>query len=146
MFTEKELKMMSMKIKGQSNKEIAAELSVSEPDVSQTLARMRNKITSVKDSIELLSEIGILKEGPKLVLTEKGRQFKKEELEIKNHYQSRGCIVQTKTRIMVEELFPKQVIFSTLYGGFVVKNTTEYMTVDKKAYAEKALKTSVISG
>lgn len=146
MFTEKELKMMSMKIKGQSNKEIAVDLCVSEPDVSQTLSRMRNKITSVKDSIALLSEIGILKEGPKMVLTEKGRQFKKEDLEIKNHYQITGRMHQAKTRIIAEELFSKQVIFSTLYSGFVVKNTTEYLIVDEKAYAEKALKTSGISG
>ena len=74
-FTEKELKMMSMKIKGHSNKDIAAEMNVSEPDVSQTLARMRSKITSVKDSVALLTQIGILHEGPKLVLTEKGREF-----------------------------------------------------------------------
>jgi len=73
MFSKKELDVIRMKMRGLMNKDIAKNLGVSEPDISQTLKRLREKVRTVQDSIELLTSLGMIKEGPKYVLTEKGR-------------------------------------------------------------------------
>jgi len=73
MFTKKELEAFRLKLRGLMNKEIAENLRVSESDISQTLSRLREKIKTVQDSITLLMEMGVIREGPKYVLTEKGR-------------------------------------------------------------------------
>lgn len=144
MFTEKELKMMSMKIKGHSNKDIAAEMNVSEPDVSQTLARMRSKITSVKDSVALLTQIGILHEGPKLVLTEKGREFsKKLETEFKKMYTVNTCEVKLQPHMFGKQVFGSQTWLTNIYGEKPFRrNNSPVIIMDKTAYTENA----VVSG
>ena len=73
MFTEKELKAFKLKLQGLMNKEIAKSMNVSESDISQTLSRLRRKIVTVQDSIALLTDMGVIREGAKYVLTEKGR-------------------------------------------------------------------------
>jgi len=64
-----------MKLEGSMSKEIAEKLSVSEADVSQTLSRLRRKVKTIQDSTELLMEMGVVQEGPKYVMTEKGRKI-----------------------------------------------------------------------
>lgn len=75
MFTEKELNVARMRLEGLMNKEIAQKLNVSEADISQTISRLTEKIKTVQDSVELLMNMDVVKEGPKYTLTEKGRRL-----------------------------------------------------------------------
>lgn len=73
LFTPKELKVAKMKREGLMNNKIAEELRVSEADISQTLSRLSRKLTNIQNSTKLLMEIGVIREGPKYVMTEEGR-------------------------------------------------------------------------
>lgn len=64
-----------MKLVGSMNKEIAQELDVSEADISQTISRLTEKVKTVQDSVELLMKMDVIQEGPKYILTEKGRRL-----------------------------------------------------------------------
>lgn len=64
-----------MRLEGLMNKEIAQELNVSEADISQTISRLTEKVKTVQDSIGLLTNMDIIQEGPKYILTEKGRRL-----------------------------------------------------------------------
>ena len=75
MFTDKELKVARLRLEGLMSKDIAKKLNVSEPDVSQTISRLTKKVKTVGDSIELLMKMDIIVEGPKYILTEKGRKL-----------------------------------------------------------------------
>ena len=75
MFTDRELEVARMKLKGLMNKEVAKKLEVSEAYISQTINRITEKVKTVQDSIELLRGMEVIKEGPKYVLTEKGRKL-----------------------------------------------------------------------
>lgn len=74
-FTDKELKVARMRLQGLMNKEIAQELTVSEADISQTISRLTGKVKTVQDSVELLMKMDVIHEGPKHILTEKGRRL-----------------------------------------------------------------------
>jgi len=75
LFTEKEIKVARMRLEGLMNKEIAQKLNVSEADISQTISRLTDKIKTVQDSVGLLVDMDVVKEGPKYTLTEKGRRL-----------------------------------------------------------------------
>lgn len=77
MFTSKELQIARMKLQGLMNKEIAQKLGVSDAYISQTLNRLSTKIRGVQDSIELLKNMNVIQEGPKYVMTDKGRRLAK---------------------------------------------------------------------
>lgn len=77
MFTEKEVQIARMKLQGLMNKEIAQKLGVSDAYISQTLSRWSAKIKTVQDSVGLLMKMNIIQEGPKYVMTEKGRKLAK---------------------------------------------------------------------
>ena len=64
-----------MRLAGLMNKEIAQELDVSEADISQTIRRLTGKVKTVQDSVELLTKMGVIHEGPKYMLTDKGRRL-----------------------------------------------------------------------
>jgi len=80
-FTEKELNVFKMKREGASNKDLAVALNVSESDISQTINRIKSKISTVQDSIELLTSIGVFSEGQRYELTQKGREMVSSMLE-----------------------------------------------------------------
>lgn len=75
MFTDKEIQVARMKLQGLMNKEIAETLGVSDADISQTLSRLTGKVKTVQDSTELLMKMGVIQEGPRYVLTKKGRKL-----------------------------------------------------------------------
>ena len=75
MFTDKELKVARMRLEGLMNKQIAQKLDVSEADISQTISRLTGKVKTVQDSVELLKKMDVIQEGPKYILTEKGRRL-----------------------------------------------------------------------
>jgi len=75
LFTEKELKVVKMKLDGLMNREIARQLRVSEEDVSQTLSRVRNKIRKVEDSILLFESLNLINGGIEFRLSDKGKRL-----------------------------------------------------------------------
>ena len=141
MFKEKELKVASMKLRGLSNRQIAEKLEVSEPDVSQTLGRIRGKITGVKDSVSLLTQIGVIHEGPMLALTEKGREL----TDIGKMSSSRYRLIQSKTSVNAK-LVPNKLIFPTtidipqIYGSSVIQRTMHQGFIERKSYKEMEIK------
>lgn len=61
--TEKEYKIAEMKLKrGLSNREIAKRLRVSESYVSKTLKNILRKMTTIKSTIEVYKELGLIKD------------------------------------------------------------------------------------
>jgi DNA-binding CsgD family transcriptional regulator len=146
MFSENELKITSLKIRGLSNKEIAAKLNVSEPYVSQVLGTVRGKIGSVKDSVSLLTQMGVLHEGPMLSLTEKGREFT-------DMYGKSGvnCFKVAKTvgqlslgvhQVSLEEeiLYPSSIKSLQIYGFSTVFSSLGSKLLASKAYKEISVK------
>ncbi len=75
MFTDRELEIARMRLKGQKNKDIAKKLGFSESYISQTVKKITQKVKTVQDSIVLLEGMEVIKEGPKYILTEKGRNL-----------------------------------------------------------------------
>jgi predicted DNA-binding protein YlxM (UPF0122 family) len=74
-FTEKELKVLKLKLQGIMNREIAQQLNVSEEDISQTLSKIRQKIHKVEDSIRLCESLGLIESGPRFRLTDEGKRL-----------------------------------------------------------------------
>jgi len=71
-FTQREQKIMQLRLSGSSNREIAEELNVTDPAITQTFRRIRKKIRAIKDSSHLLMQLGIMETGPDFRLTETG--------------------------------------------------------------------------
>ena len=70
--TEKQKEILKLKLEGRSNGEIAKKLSVSDEYISQTLKLVSGKIQTVKDSIELFTDLGLMESGPVFRLSEEG--------------------------------------------------------------------------
>jgi len=142
LLTEKELKIASMKLKGLANKEIATELNVSEPYISQTLAKIRLKIRSVKDSVSLLTQMGLLPKEPMLILTEKGRELATID---SNKLSTRYTTVKTKQHISVKipfgnYIFPTSANYLKIYGASLIQKSLSQNKLEKKTYKETELK------
>ena len=73
-FSKKEIEILELYLKNKKNKEIAEELDVSEPYISQTLSKIRIKLESIEDSLELLEGLGIVNAISPMRLTETGRK------------------------------------------------------------------------
>jgi len=137
-FTEKELKVFGMKREGLSNKDIAKKLNVSEADISQTLMRIKRKIKTVRDSIELLMSIGVIKEGPKYVLTPEGRELTESRIakappkfiEASKTYNLVYLI--PKTNIIGLNIFTEKLLGNQRYIGY----TWDIKIQKSKTYAE----------
>jgi len=77
-FTKRQIEIARLKIRdGLSNREIAKELGISETAVRQHLCRLREKIRTMHDSLELLTEIELITPS-RYKLTEKGRAIIRE--------------------------------------------------------------------
>jgi len=137
-FTEKELKVASMKLKGLANKEIAGELDVSEPDVSQTLARIRSKIGSVRDSVSLLSQIGVIREGPALILTEEGRRLAdRRESRISHSGPTKLEVKMVSVKGGFSSvIFPAEIGSLQTYETFTIQSSLQKRDVERKTYKE----------
>lgn len=82
-FTPKEIEIFKAWVQGRKNKEIAEDLGVSEPYVSQTVSKIQTKVTTLDNSFELLKDIGIIEPMKSLKLTDEGRKsFQRETLNI----------------------------------------------------------------
>lgn len=73
-FSKKEIEILELYLKNKKNKEIAKDLDVSEPYISQTLSKIRIKLESIEDSLELLEGLGIVNTVSTIQLTETGRK------------------------------------------------------------------------
>lgn len=71
--TDRQMEVFALKRNGLSNREIAQRLDTTEPNISQILKRVREKIQSVEDTVNLLIQLGEFKEGPRISLSERGR-------------------------------------------------------------------------
>ena len=77
-FSEKEIEILQLYLQKKKNKEIADELKVSEPYISQTLSKISLKLESLENSLELLENLGLVDKVSPIRLTETGRKsFKK---------------------------------------------------------------------
>ncbi|MEM3760647.1 MAG: LuxR C-terminal-related transcriptional regulator [Candidatus Bathyarchaeia archaeon] len=72
LLTEKQKKILELKLKGMSNREIASALGSSDEYISQTLKQITSKIQTVKDTIELFTELGLIEKSPTFRLSEEG--------------------------------------------------------------------------
>ena len=70
-FTDKQVKILELRIQGLRNKEIANKLNVSDVDVSQTINKIREKIKKVDDTLSLFENMGIIENKNTLRLSDK---------------------------------------------------------------------------
>lgn len=73
-FSVKEIEILKLYLQKKKNKEIAKDLEVSEPYISQTLSKIRSKLKSLEDSLELLESLGMIDTTSSIRLTETGRK------------------------------------------------------------------------
>ena len=71
LLTEQQKLILKERAKGLSNADIARNLNVSPAHVSQTFKNIREKITTVDDTIELLKETGYMDDTVSLQITDK---------------------------------------------------------------------------
>jgi DNA-binding CsgD family transcriptional regulator len=73
--TQKESQILGLRYEGLKNADISKKLHISQPDVSQTLSRIAKKVISIKDTLELMKTVGVLKHDVEIELTESGQAF-----------------------------------------------------------------------
>ena len=71
--TQRQLEVYRLKKEGNSNRQIAETLGVSEAYISQALTRIVEKIQSVEDTIQVLIQLGEFRDAPRYELTDEGR-------------------------------------------------------------------------
>jgi len=76
--TKTQLKVLRLRYEGLKNKEIAEKLGVSEPDVSQTLSRIANKLVSIQDVLASMKDLDLIERDIEIELTEQGKAFFKD--------------------------------------------------------------------
>lgn len=74
-FTKGEQQLLRLSALGYSNSQIAEELKISVPEVSQKFDRIASKIMRIDDSISLMKETLVTRDSTKTFLTEQCREF-----------------------------------------------------------------------
>jgi transcriptional regulator len=130
-FTKKEVRVLKLRYEGLKSKEIAKKLGVSPSDICQTFSRITAKLVSTKDTIELLNNIGVIKNDLEITFTNKGQDLLKTWLQVKPDRQSIVRKEISKTDIIVQKIEnkPNDYKYDRLERG--IKNDAIDISVDK---------------